>query len=154
MGSLLDELLKEAPAILVFLILGAGILGVFLGISWAWMIFAIGFAVVLPLVAILTSVVKRATGTPDWFEGMVAEGMEDGSDTKQDALDTLRDRYARGEIDEEEFEHRADLLLENETVDDVKARRGAGARIQLMALSAVCEHPVGSRGIECHNGFQ
>ncbi|WP_231185438.1 SHOCT domain-containing protein [Haladaptatus sp. DYF46] len=123
MGSFLDELLNEAPAILVFVILGTGILGLFLGISWAWMIFAIGFVVVLPLVAILSDAIKRATGTPDWYERKVRDGTEEGKDPQQDALDTLRDRYARGEIDEEEFERRVNLLLENETIGDVKARQ-------------------------------
>ncbi|NGM71585.1 SHOCT domain-containing protein [Natronolimnobius sp. AArcel1] len=38
-------------------------------------------------------------------------------DDTADALETLRDRYARGELTDPEFEQRAERLLETETVD-------------------------------------
>ncbi|WP_345777006.1 SHOCT domain-containing protein [Halorarum salinum] len=37
-------------------------------------------------------------------------------------LSRLRERYAAGEIDEAEFEHRLDLLLETEDADAATAR--------------------------------
>ena len=41
--------------------------------------------------------------------------------TDEDALETLRNRYARGEIDEAEFERRLEALLETESIDEAAA---------------------------------
>lgn len=45
-------------------------------------------------------------------------GGEGDGTAERDPLDALRDRYARGEIDEAEFERRLDDLLKTETVAD------------------------------------
>jgi len=48
----------------------------------------------------------------------------DGQPVDEDeaALEALKRRYARGEIDEAEFERRTATLLENESVDDARER--------------------------------
>jgi uncharacterized membrane protein len=116
MTDVLASLLEEASAITVFLVLGIGLVALFTGQPWWWMVFPVGFAVVLPLVAILTDAFA-----PD--ADATREDERDERNDAQDALDTLRGRYARGEIDEAEFERRVDRLLENETVEDAQARR-------------------------------
>ncbi len=53
---------------------------------------------------------RSATPDPDGPDGETAE-----------ALETLRDRYARGDLSEPEFERRLERLLETESVDEARA---------------------------------
>lgn len=88
-----------------------------LGVPWFWVVFPVGFAGVLPAVMGLT----------EWYERQRtdhhAPAAESTTTTTADeeALETLRSRYARGEIDEDEFERRVETLLETESVDDAEA---------------------------------
>jgi uncharacterized membrane protein len=91
--------------------------------SWqaAAVVFVVGWFLLVPASAILLG--------PSWDEEMeqVAEFQEaserldgesgGGETTQTDPVDELRDRYARGEIDEAEFERRLEGLLETEDVD-------------------------------------
>ncbi|WP_135828862.1 SHOCT domain-containing protein [Halorussus halobius] len=45
----------------------------------------------------------------------------------RDALETLRARYARGELTDEQFERKVERLLETETLEDVEDRARASA---------------------------
>lgn len=42
--------------------------------------------------------------------------------TPVDALETLRERYAAGELTDDQFEQKLDRLLETETLEDVQER--------------------------------
>lgn len=46
---------------------------------------------------------------------------------RQDPLDTLRDRYARGELSDEEFEMRLERLLETEGIEIPESASGNSA---------------------------
>lgn len=108
------------PAI-IFVILGLGFLAMFAGTNWFWMIWVFGFAVVIPLLALIfgeeEEFGERAGGrTKDKNESKKS----DTTETVGDPLITLRDRYARGELTDEQFEHKLDQLLATETLEDIE----------------------------------
>lgn len=67
-------------------------------------IFVTGFFLLLPLVALLG----------DDFPLVESSDEQPQPAPRQDPVETLRDRYARGEIDQAEFERRLDYLVETE----------------------------------------
>jgi uncharacterized membrane protein len=97
--SVVGSLVIGTTLILAFALLAAGQ-------WWFWVVFVIGFAGVLPMVPTLTA----------WYESRSQSSTEES-----DPLDALRDRYARGEIDEAEFERRLDALLETESERDAES---------------------------------
>lgn len=112
-------------------ILGAGLLGLFLGHDWFWIVFALGFAVLVPLVKLVGDEFGVGVGAsgPN-LDPNPAESEPSASESKQDALDALRDRYARGELSETEFERKVETLLETETLEGARDHVGreAGAK--------------------------
>ncbi|SEO43967.1 Uncharacterized membrane protein [Halogranum amylolyticum] len=104
----LQELVAGVVVALVFLV-GFGLLAV--GYPWFWVAFPVGFAGVLPAALALTKLYERSQRTNDADDVGVP-------DERADALATLRARYARGELDEAEFERRLERLLETESVAD------------------------------------
>ena len=70
-------------------------------------IFVVGFFILVPLIVLLG----------DDFPLVKAEDDSPPPALRQDPLETLRDRFARGEIDQEEFERRLESLLETEHVE-------------------------------------
>ncbi|WP_435361300.1 SHOCT domain-containing protein [Haloarchaeobius sp. DFWS5] len=114
------------------LVLGAGLAGLFIGWDNWWLIFVIGYAVVVPIIATLTG-----EGGNDDMLGDVDRQMDDAlrgrygdtdlterdlSPSKRDALDTLRERYAQGELSDEQFEAKLERLLDTETLEDARSR--------------------------------
>jgi uncharacterized membrane protein len=84
-------------------VLAVGLGGLALGIGWAWVAFPVGYGGVLPL----------AIG---WAKSRARSESADGRSQhdRDDPLATLRERYARGEIDDVEFERRVERLVETE----------------------------------------
>ncbi|WP_200531251.1 SHOCT domain-containing protein [Halorubrum sp. LN27] len=72
--------------------------------------FIFGFLVLVPTVALLGEDFPLV-------ESETADG-ESAAATTEDPLATLRERYASGEIGEEEFERKLDRLLETEELND------------------------------------
>ena len=120
-----DDAVVGAVALAV---LGAG-LGSLFGVPVLdaiefWVIFAIGYAVVVPLTSLLRG--RSAESARDRPRESGREGADADAD---DALDRLRDRYARGELSEAQFERKLETLLETETPEDARERidRAAGS---------------------------
>jgi uncharacterized membrane protein len=121
---------RENPVGLVsILVTGAWMLGLFTGQDWWLVTLIVGYAVVVPLVAVLFGDEEAAeTYTPGNVTSTETDETtethsEPTTESTADALDTLRDRYARGELTEEQFERKLDRLLETETVENAEAYR-------------------------------
>jgi len=100
------------------LLVAFGLLAV--GYPWFWVAFPVGFGGVLPAAIALARLYERRR----------EERAADEAPTEQEAaLSTLRDRYARGELTEAEFERKVERLLETETVADARefGRRGGSS---------------------------
>lgn len=122
-----DEGDGEWAGIVSLLILGLGLGSLFglIPVGPFWAIFAIGFAVVVPLVAILEERYRESHSSEATSESEAPSGRTDRLDEDEsvsDALARLRDRYARGELSEEQFERKLELLLETETPEDARER--------------------------------
>ena len=111
--GVLRNLREDLTGVLAVLILGLGLADLFLnlipGVDF-WVIFVVGYAVVLPLVAIALGEDEEDHGThrdEDDGRGRADEGGES-------PLERLKRRYAGGELSDEEFERRLERLLETE----------------------------------------
>ena len=130
-GTLTERLRENAVGLTTMLVLGVGLLALFFGVPNFWLIFALGFAVVVPIVAMLygeesDQEAQQSHRNRDREESRVSreEGAH-GSETDDAPLETLRRRYARGELTDAQFERKLEALLETETLEDAEDRRQA-----------------------------
>ncbi|WP_430505346.1 SHOCT domain-containing protein [Haloparvum sp. PAK95] len=92
------------------------------GQDW-WLAFMlVGYVAVVPIVALLFG--DEEDRAEWWSEGESSDSERTATaeSDRRDALQTIRDRYARGELTEEQFERKLETLLETETLEDVKGR--------------------------------
>ena len=76
----------------------------FAGVPWFWVAFPVGFGGLLPMaLAAVRLYQRRQDGQP--------------ASEQDDALATLRDRYARGELSDAEFERQVERLIETEDAE-------------------------------------
>ncbi|WP_254536624.1 SHOCT domain-containing protein [Halomarina litorea] len=127
------------------LVLGLGFVALFSGFEYFFLVWILGFTVVVPIVAMLFEDEEREAEKRDAFFEEIYRGAErlasgiraletgtaepvrsDRRDRRSDpdpvpradALATLRDRYARGELTDEQFERKLDRLLETDTPEN------------------------------------
>jgi uncharacterized membrane protein len=131
-----------AAGAVTFLTLGVAFGLMALGNPYFWVAFPVGFGGLMPM----------AIGLARWFESR--EGTRSRSDPvprREDdtdaALADLRERYARGELDDEEFEARVERLLETESVTDARefAERTRESTGKQRTADAVTDTPDGER---------
>jgi uncharacterized membrane protein len=80
--------------------------------------------VVVPIVAILFG--DEEDREERWDDPSADESetaTEPAEERNRDALGTLRSRYARGDLTDEQFERKLEKLLETETLEAVEDRR-------------------------------
>jgi uncharacterized membrane protein len=116
-----SPLVGVATAAVTFLTLGVAFGLMFLGSPYFWVAFVVGFGGLMPLAVALA---KYYESERESERGRRDRGRSDDAD---EALAELRDRYAGGELDDEEFEARVERLLETESVDDAETFLGESA---------------------------
>ncbi|ELY57830.1 SHOCT domain-containing protein [Natronococcus jeotgali] len=96
-----------------------------------------GYVAVVPLVALLfgDEADRREWWDGWWSTSSSTEEAQSDADAAsstptdgRDALETLRDRYAAGELTDDQFERKLDRLLETETLEDAERWRRGSAR--------------------------
>ncbi len=106
------------------LTLAAGLGGMFAGVPNWWAAFVVGYGFVLPAVAMLErdesaeTTSSATSGTQS--AGSSSTDLGDDEASRTDAMETLRERYARGELSEAQFERKLERLLETETLENAR----------------------------------
>lgn len=148
---------EKVEGILALLILGAGFVALFAGFEYFFLVWILGFAVLLPIVAILledeedddslsdaidstfatigTAIRDIDRGYHDHvepaIEGRASRRDSDGDDASTlDALEILRERYARGDLTDEQFERKLEHLLGTTTLEDAVEWRRSRSGIE------------------------
>ncbi len=117
----------KMTALVSLLVTGIWMVGLFTDQSWWLMALIVGYAVFVPITA---TIFDEESSAQDWMsptpqgqtnsqsEEQPTDATEPDDEDTAAALDTLRDRYARGELTEEQFERKLERLLETDTVEN------------------------------------
>lgn len=110
----------NATEVTATLVTGIWLAAMFTGQGWWLAALLFGYVVVVPMVALLFGDEDdvREWWTEDEIDPETLEEAEDEEPSANDALERLRDRYAAGELTDEQFERKLDRLLETESLED------------------------------------
>jgi uncharacterized membrane protein len=107
---------ENLTEIVSVLVTGIWLAALFTGQGW-WLAFMlIGYIAIVPVTALLTG---DSDAIEEWWDEEEDITTSEQS-TENDALETLRDRYARGELTDKEFERKVERLLETESIEDIE----------------------------------
>lgn len=119
--SPLSRASENATEIVSTLVTGIWLAALFTGQNWWFVFMLIGYIVIIPITALLFG--DRDDINEWWNEQWdepATETTDDDSSVDDDALSTLRDRYARGELTDEQFERKVEKLLETDTIENLE----------------------------------
>ncbi|WP_435180598.1 SHOCT domain-containing protein [Halorussus sp. AFM4] len=122
-----DRLRENATGIASTVVTGVWLAAMFTGQDWWLAALLFGYIVVVPVVAMLFG---DEEDLGEWWDGEAGDWTPDDHHAtdeadepdNRDALETLRDRYARGELTDEQFERKLERLLDTESLEDVEDR--------------------------------
>jgi uncharacterized membrane protein len=115
-STLQYRLRENATEIVSLLVTGIWLAALFSDQGW-WLPFLLfGYIVVVPLTELLF---EDESAIAWWNDESDRDDTRDAID-EETALQTLRERYARGELTDQEFEQKLDRLLETETITDLE----------------------------------
>ncbi|GAB3422778.1 hypothetical protein GCM10027435_27860 [Haloparvum alkalitolerans] len=126
-----ERLRENAVGIASTAVTGIWMAAFFTGQEWWLAALIVGYAAVIPLVAQLFG---DDEDREEWVDDWTADerdreesasgdaGSADRGGDGETPLETLRRRYASGELTDEQFERKLERLLETETLEDVEDR--------------------------------
>lgn len=125
-ASPVERLRENLVGVVSTAVTGIWLAALFAGQDWWLAALLFGYVVVVPVTAMLFG---DEADVEEWWDDadgasthaeQSPERTDEGDTTN--ALDTLRDRYARGELSDEQFERKLERLLESESLEDVEDR--------------------------------
>lgn len=124
--SPLERARENAVGIVSTAVTGLWLAALVSGFKYWLALLLIGYVVVVPLTAMLfgdEDTVGKWRDEPWTGRDTAPESTEERADRhREDALATLRQRYARGDLTDEQFERKLERLLETETLEDAAER--------------------------------
>ncbi|MBZ6496074.1 SHOCT domain-containing protein [Natrinema longum] len=132
-GDPWTRLRENAVRIVSLLVTAIWLGGLLTGQSWWLPVLVVGYAAVLPIVTILFG---DETAGHEWSDDETetteseptrTDSPSDAGGTR-DALETLRERYAAGELTDEQFERKLERLLGTKTVENAREWTREGDR--------------------------
>jgi hypothetical protein len=132
------RVLQSPTALVTLLVTVIWVFGYAVGADWWPIAISVGYAVGIPISSVFLegelpdgeesdsasdgSMNERRTDRSTYETG--ADETATGGASTADALETLRERYAAGDLSETQFETKLEQLLETETVEDASAYVG------------------------------
>ncbi len=138
-----ERLRENATGVASTVVTGVWLAALLTGQGWWLAALLFGYVVVVPLVALLYGDDEDRhewwddwwgeESFEEWWDDLWGEEDDDPEPevepNRRDALETLRERYARGELTDEQFERKLEYLLETETLENVEDRYGERERV-------------------------
>lgn len=118
----MDRLRDNITEITSLVVTGVWLTALLTGQGWWLPALLVGYVVVVPVVAMVFDDKEDDHTDEDRGDAASADSRQhhDHEGSARDALETLRDRYARGELSEKQFERKLERLLDTETVEDAE----------------------------------
>ena len=105
-----ERLRENLTQVVSVVVTGVWLGALFTGQDWWLPFMLIGYIVVVPLTALAFG---DQEAIAEWWDDEEVDVPEEK--TEDDAVETLKNRYAAGELTDEEFERKLERLLETET---------------------------------------